>query len=819
MLKIAIALLLFCCALIAQPSPPVVILPGSPPGGAGGACADATNVGYLAPAGLLYTCQGSPGSRTWIAGGGGAAPLAIGNSVGSGTANSSLYVASGPVLGQYPQQTLPVATVSGVDCTGMSDSSVALNALTTTDHPGIIYDFRGCQQVRLDHAWIMNGLHSTTILLGEKSVLSASSLQGSTVIFGCGTTTGFVVSIRDSSYMLVKGGAIVARINSVCPMGSAFTGSLEFNAEGMGGSQNAVDSTFLTTDPQGGTITNYIGLAVNGTPNQEQYKFTRVSINCQSSLNSYGWEMNAGNADGAVFERGIINGCFHGLHQASVNVPNPSILYSDLTGNGNFTTFGAGGAVLYGPVNNYIGNVTAETTGILQVPNAGGTGGGYFANNNIGINDSTSVDTTKYMIDRGIGSVTLLGNNFVQVTGSALLNNTIVGSTGSPNYGDVVDLGGNIACANFNSHCFNLTNEVTLPQYVSNHFADGHMCLLSDANLFNSGGCNTGFGALPQSSSVGQAPNSVATASATMNWYVQVHTDATKLDRYVMQDITDDFANSTLVLNHVGPAGVSWNSALGIGQSISGMKTIATAIPLSLTVTACTAAVSPSSGGPTCPGGTGATTYSYQVSCLGGFGETTATSVVTINNGNATLSATNFNQLQFRPGLGCVSYKVYRTAGGATQGSLGITPIAPREGTYQNALWFIIFNDTGLAGDASSALTTSTADGSIAVPTTSAIRDGNGAALSVVYAPTENGAANAIACAAGCGPVLVAGLRVDVKLAHTLQAGANTFAYAGGGALAIKSHLNTANNIGTAYASGGIVPLVYDGTQWEDLSQ
>lgn len=89
----------------------------------------------------------------------------------------------------------------------------------------------------------------------------------------------------------------------------------------------------------------------------------------------------------------------------------------------------------------------------------------------------------------------------------------------------------------------------------------------------------------------------------------------------------------------------------------------------------------------------------------------------------------------------------------------------------------------------------------------------------VNYVATENGANNAIACAASSGPTLTAGLRVAVKLAHTLQAGANTFAYNGGGALAIKSHRNTANDIGTAYASGGIIELAYDGTQWEDMSQ
>ena len=87
------------------------------------------------------------------------------------------------------------------------------------------------------------------------------------------------------------------------------------------------------------------------------------------------------------------------------------------------------------------------------------------------------------------------------------------------------------------------------------------------------------------------------------------------------------------------------------------------------------------------------------------------------------------------------------------------------------------------------------------------------------YIATENGANNAIACAAASGPTLAAGLMVTVLLAHSLQAGANTFAYNGGAALAIKSHRNPANNIGTAYVSTGSIQLLYDGTLWQDLSQ
>lgn len=86
------------------------------------------------------------------------------------------------------------------------------------------------------------------------------------------------------------------------------------------------------------------------------------------------------------------------------------------------------------------------------------------------------------------------------------------------------------------------------------------------------------------------------------------------------------------------------------------------------------------------------------------------------------------------------------------------------------------------------------------------------------YIATESGANNAIVGSL-TGVPLAAGLTVTVKLAHTLQAGANTFDYNGGGAVAIKSGRNVANDIGTAYAATGVITLMYDGTQWVDCSQ
>ena len=87
------------------------------------------------------------------------------------------------------------------------------------------------------------------------------------------------------------------------------------------------------------------------------------------------------------------------------------------------------------------------------------------------------------------------------------------------------------------------------------------------------------------------------------------------------------------------------------------------------------------------------------------------------------------------------------------------------------------------------------------------------------YIGTENGANNAIATQASSGPALTAGLVITLQLAHSLQAGANTFAYLGGSALAIKKHTNPASDIGVGYAATGVITLEYNGTLWLDMAQ
>lgn len=95
-------------------------------------------------------------------------------------------------------------------------------------------------------------------------------------------------------------------------------------------------------------------------------------------------------------------------------------------------------------------------------------------------------------------------------------------------------------------------------------------------------------------------------------------------------------------------------------------------------------------------------------------------------------------------------------------------------------------------------------------------------ALGFNYILTESGANSAIAgtLANVTFTVGTAGTCLYIKLAHTLTGGAgNTFNFNGGGAIAIKSSRNTANNIATGYANTAVFHTCYDGTNWLDMSQ
>src|SRR3972149_1877696 len=108
-------------------------------------------------------------------------------------------------------------------------------------------------------------------------------------------------------------------------------------------------------------------------------------------------------------------------------------------------------------------------------------------------------------------------------------------------------------------------------------------------------------------------------------------------------------------------------------------------------------------------GTTGATTYGYKIVARDTLKTAAASAEGTTATGNAALSSTNYNAITWSAVTNAVSYDIYRTTGGATQGKIGNTT-----GT--------VLNDTGLVGGGETAPSTNAtggiqvADGTVDTP-------------------------------------------------------------------------------------------------------
>ncbi len=102
-------------------------------------------------------------------------------------------------------------------------------------------------------------------------------------------------------------------------------------------------------------------------------------------------------------------------------------------------------------------------------------------------------------------------------------------------------------------------------------------------------------------------------------------------------------------------------------------------------------------------GAAGSTTYTYKVVAMHRHGQTAASSAGSTATGNATLSTSNYNSVTWTAVTGATAYRIYRTV------ASGTSPTT----TGQVAVVGVVtqFDDTGIAGDSSTAPTANTTGG------------------------------------------------------------------------------------------------------------
>ena len=178
-------------------------------------------------------------------------------------------------------------------------------------------------------------------------------------------------------------------------------------------------------------------------------------------------------------------------------------------------------------------------------------------------------------------------------------------------------------------------------------------------------------------------------------------------------------------------------------------------------------------------------------------------------------------------GLFLVSGGGGNATGGFNPGSAGlisIQPSTPGTGGTGNASGALVTIDAAAGAGTGASTNNNIALASQAGQTTEISLGVTTVGAQGINYVAAGGANNAITVTlvdgTGANITLAAGLELRANLnTHTLQAGANTLALNGGATKAIKSHLNVANNIATAYPGTSIVALIYDGTEWQDESQ
>lgn len=633
----------------------------------------------------LAAAQNNPGNWTVnnpVTGGG----------LPTGVANGSVLLSNGVSRpGVYQSKpVIDVRDIAGVDCTGTTDSSTALNALTVVD--GITrktLSFRGCPSIRLTSQWLIKGQAFTEIDLGG-IFATGGAAQGGTDIFGCSGTADAVIRIDDSGFSYFHGGTIEAK-GSSCT--SSFVGSIRVTNSQTGGytsTRNTFNNLFLTSNAGGAAITGYYGFKLDGSPNQEGFGLHHLDVQCQISSGSYGIWVNDQNADSTDLDQeSNISGCYQGVR---VDAGTFRARNSHIAGNGSYAIYGAGGANFYEGQNGCfqeISNiVSAETSGAFL--NGSGSNGiacwRSIHNNAIGF---PTIDPALYPIRAAAGTFTMWNNDFgnggvaVAIHNNAILGDDTNGLTGPSS--SVYDLGGNQLSNSGNAVPYLLTFQPTQKQ---NSFLGPVSTVVNGTTP--AAGTSNDWALLPSG-----APNSSGNFSYPSSRLIFSHpfynATAPVMDQFATRNVGDSSATTTtLATTYKSPAGYTITPAIAIQPQVSGLTFSVVAAP----------AFSPIGSNVTNAGMPGGVTYSYVLVAKGGCGSSAASAAGTTTTGATTLNTTNYNVIHIQATAGAWGFDVYRTVGGATQGKIGTALATDYSG---GGTGYLSFNDTGLTGDATTA--------------------------------------------------------------------------------------------------------------------
>jgi hypothetical protein len=608
----------------------------------------------------------------------------------SASAQGQVLVSAGAGT-TYVAQTKPAINPLdfGVDCTGLTDTSAALNTLFTAINQREV-DFPQTCQMRVDHQVVIQSQAAFVLKgLGDRPGVGG---YGGPSIYGCNGSAGAVLYINRSGFGRIEGLGIYPKGNpgvSGCAA-SSFTGSVQVDSTGNPGVTThkiIFDHVALTTSPQGGAITGYFGIKITdgGKQNGENIVLRNSWIHCQNSVGSFGWDNENGTSDKDAVEDSDIHGCFQGARLFGGNTTLKGNLFS---ANGNFSVFGSGGGSIWigscssGPLNIVYNEETDGAQFINTDNDAGGgvgcTGGVNVIGNDMGVSDYDTANTYPINLGTTTGSYIVEGN---QINLTQTPTTTVVGSKSQGTFGPqgTIILKGNT---------FQNNNGVALgfccqsPGWQQGQFELGgagfHFIVPTVSTTYDEVDYGTAKFGFP-------SPFKMFRATSTAGGIN---------DDWTLENVTTNVpSNSTsFIIAHT--AGQTGTAYAAIDGALSGLTLAPITAP----------------GTPTLQqfGSAGTTSYSYVV-CAVTSGGQVCSAVATTALGAATLNTTNYNEIQSNGTAGALKYCFYRTASAGTPNTTGLIKCIPAASfplaklgytanTFGTSAGYFV-DDKGLAGD------------------------------------------------------------------------------------------------------------------------
>jgi len=585
---------------------------------------------------------------------------------------------------------LDVRDVLGIDCSGATDSSSALNELTghspRTDNAitGRTLSFGGCASIKLGDTWLIKNQAGFII---DGFTRSGAASKGIPITWS-GSGSGVMIDMEYVDGFVVRGLNIQGSRNGAV--------GIQVDKNGAGGIWSTTDG-ILANNTYQGSNQNWVGVLISPVSgdNVEDMRVEDSAFYCNapaSSTAGVGVMIgDSANAKNEIIKHINVTNCLYGVWKKNGSF---QVRESEFSGNGG--TCGSGnGADIRDDVNTDVdiieGNLDENGTQGLNEGDDGG--GGYSHPVIVSANHAAPAgceNPNKYWYNTAAGTVWIFDGDSWDAD-SRLAK--VIGTSHNGS-GTIYTRGLIYPNATFAPWWTNYTTAI----------ADD-LKIMDDKLMVYAA----------KSSGVPSPGNNYPSPYLVLRGYLTGSTSSP--DDFALQDVPasgSSTSGGTFLIKH--QQGATGTEMFGWDGYYPGIN-IAT-IP------------TPSAPSVSTVGSDGTTSYTYAVVAYGPVGNTAGSSVGATSTGNATLSRANHNQVQWYPVAGATKYCVWRTASGGYPSSTGnigcISALQVKdEGSavvsfnYATNMGSVTnsyrFNDIGLAGDSSS-LPGSNTTGTLSLP-------------------------------------------------------------------------------------------------------